>query len=127
MIDVFVKPKVYVYQEINKGKYKGVKHFELKTNEDNPILSPFLNVSKDRGFARSNPEYWLKKKEGNKWSKEITGLFKTQYKGFFHGDVDKKDLIIFLFTDNAETLTVYYFKDYYSNNSNEIIKSILNA
>lgn len=106
----------YVYNEINIGKYKATKHYELVAI-DNPInkLSNLVNISKDRNCAQSMPDYWFKIKQGKKYSNWLTGLFKTNERNVFKGDLDKKKhLILFKFSDNASTLTIKYFENYYT-------------
>ncbi len=117
-------PTVHSYTEINPGKYAEVKHYELKeVTNGNPILSNLINVSKDRKFARSNPEYWLKIKEGKKWkTPALTGLFKTDFPYIFKGDSQyKKNLIIAIFTKDASQVNIYYFKDYYTHDLRRLI------
>ena len=54
-------PVIHIYKEVNNGKYKSVKHFELVTTQNNnPVLPNKINISKDRNFAKSSPQYWLK-------------------------------------------------------------------
>lgn len=120
------KHTVHTYREINNGKYKTTKHYELidKKNK-NFLLSEKINISKDRNFAKSSPVYWLKIREGRKWSKNITGLFDTKEKFIYWGDQDlRKHLIIFKFSYDAKTLTIFYFKNYYTNNLTRILKEI---
>ena len=90
------KPIIHVFKEFNEGKFKGVKHYELITVYNGSTqLSDKINVSKNREFAKSNPDYWIKTKEGNRWSKtNLTGLFKTTINYSYHGDSDfKKNLL----------------------------------
>lgn len=121
-------PITQVYTEINEGKFKGVKHFEI----DNSICTTFIlsnkiNISKNRNFALSMPDYWLKIRQGNKWSNCITGLFKTNVTNVFKGDIDhKKHLVIFKFSDSNKTLNVYYFQNYYTKDLSNVFKLINN-
>jgi len=72
------------------------------------------------------PDYWLKIKNGNKWSNCITGLFKTGVSNIYKGDKDrKKNLIVFKFSDNAKTLTAFFFKNYYTKDLSKVL-SIIN-
>ena len=116
------KPITHVFSEINEGKYKSVKHYELiEVRNGNSVLTEQINISKDRNCAQSMPEYWLKVRNGNKWSDCITGLFKTGYNYIFKGDLKKKKhLIIFKFSNDASTLTAYVFKDYYTSDLNNV-------
>ena len=116
-------PIVHHYTEINEGKYKSVKHFELtRTENGTPELSDLINISKDRNCAQSMPEFWLQIREGNKWKKpRLTGLFKTEIEHLYKGDSQKKrNLIIFKFSDTYNHLVVYYFKNYFTKDLREV-------
>ena len=122
MTTATLHPVIHIYKEINVGKYKSVKHYELIESNYKPILSNQINISKDRNCAQSMPDYWLKLKDGNKWTKCITGLFKTSKSNIFKGDANrKKHLILFKFSDNANTLTIFYFEDYYTNDISNVL------
>lgn len=116
MVTVKIQPVVHVYKEINEGKYKSVRHYELKDVQNGKNqLTELINISKDRGFAKSMPDYWLKLKEGKKWGANLTGLFKTTYKGIYIGDTQKKkNLIVFQFPEDEGKLVVHVFTGYYT-------------
>ncbi len=118
------QPTIHTFKAINKGQFKGTIHYDLVNGE--PFLnSSKLNISKDRNCASSNPSYWLKIREGNKWSGNITGLFKTKANLTFRGDHNKREsLILVRFSDNAETLTIFFFEGFYTGNPNEVLKKI---
>jgi hypothetical protein len=121
------KPSIYIYKEINVGKFSTTKHFELvNENNDKDNLTNLIKISKDRGFAKSLPIYWLNTRTENKWNKiNLTGLFKTSITNLFKGDIDKKkNLLLFKFSEGANNLTVYCFKDYYTSNVNDVIQFI---
>lgn len=112
-------PIIHIYKEINIGKHRTVKHFELtKVNGGNQILSNKLNLSVNRNCALSMPDYWLKEHEGTKWAKRwLTGLFKTSKHNLYHGDTQrKKNLLLFKFDESNNEFIVYYFKNFYTNN-----------
>ena len=122
-----VKPITHVFSEINEGKFKGVKHYELiEVKNGTSKLTELINISKDRQCAQSIPDYWLKERNGKKWFKQwTTGLFKTGFRNIYKGDKDhKKHLIVFKFTDNAKILTAYYYKDYYTNDISKVLPPI---
>lgn len=115
-------PVIHIYKEINVGKYKSVKHYELIESNYKPILSNLINISKDRNCAQSMPDYWLKLKDGKKWTKCITGLFKTIKHNLFKGDIDKKKhLVLFQFSDSAKTLKIFYFQNYYTKDLSNVL------
>ena len=119
-------PVTYIFKEINIGKYTSVKHYELVShNGIQNNLSTLLNISKNRNFANSIPDYWLKIKQDKKWSKYLTGLFKTSSQNIFKGDLDKrKHLLLFKFSNDADTLTVCYFEDYYTRDLSNVLHFI---
>lgn len=119
-------PTVHSYTEINAGKYAEVKHYELQeVINGNPVLSNLINVSKDRNFARSNPDYWLRVREGKKWlTPALTGLFKTNFPYIYKGDTEKKrNLIIAVFAKDASEVNIYFFKDYYTSDLKPLVTS----
>ena len=119
------KPIIYVYKEINVGKYSTTKHFELvnQTNDFNKLTDQ-VKITKDRCFARVQPVYWLHTRTDHKWDKTcLTGLFKTSITNLFIGDTEKKkNLLLFKFSSTADTLTIYCFKNYYSLDIKEALK-----
>ncbi|MGM0931947.1 MAG: hypothetical protein ACQEWD_00730 [Bacteroidota bacterium] len=119
-------PTIHHFKEINPGKYASVKHFELTQVENGTsLLTNQLNISKDRKFARSTPDYWVKIREGKKWSKPITGLFKTSARNIFKGDCNyKKHLLLLKFAENESRATVYYFKDFYTADLRHVLPKI---
>ncbi len=121
------QPIIHSYTEINPGKFAEVKHYELKeVTNGNQILSNLINVSKDRNFAKSNPDYWLKIREGKKWkTPALTGLFKTDFSFVYKGDSQhKKNLIIVKFSNDASQVSIYYFKDFYTHDLKPLISAI---
>lgn len=122
------KPTLHVYKEINEGKYKTTKHYQLVMVENgSPKLSDLINISVDRGFAKSAPSLWLKIRIGKRW-KIFTGLFKTPIPGFYFADKgtnnQKDDLLIVKFSNHETEITVYYFKNFYTTNLSVVLKSI---
>lgn len=120
-------PATYIFKEINIGKYSSVKHYELVShNGTTNDLSTQLNISENRNCAQSTPDYWLKAKHGKKWSKCLTGLFKTSSKEIFKGDLQKKKhLLLFRFLDNGHTLKILHFKDYYTRDLTNVLPLII--
>jgi hypothetical protein len=119
-------PTIHEFKEINSGKYSSVKHYELeKINNGSSLLTKQLNISKDRKFARSTPDYWLKIRDGRKWSRPITGLFKTSSKNVYKGDCNyKKHLLIIKFTEDHNRAIVYYFKNFFTADLKQVLPLI---
>lgn len=121
------KPIVHVFKEYNIGKFKTTRHYELEnvSNGANQ-LTDIINISKDRNCAQSMPDYWLQIRDGNKWKKpRLTGLFRTGANLIFKGDTDKRtNLVLFKFSDNAETLTIYFYSNYYTKDITTLLKTI---
>jgi len=121
------KPTIHVFQEFNEDKYRSVKHFELvEIKNSSNLLTTKINLSKDRGFAKSNPDYWVRTWQGSKWSaKTLTGLFKTKMPNVFFGYKGKKEsLILFKFSNNGSTLTLYYFENFFTNDLTKVLDLI---
>ncbi len=120
------KPIVHTFSEVNKGKYRSVRHFELQKVENGESkLSDKINLQKDRQFAKSFPKYWLKIRKGNKWSRPVTGLFDTERPNIYHGDSHfKKHLILVHIPTDSDKVKVYYFENYFTRNHEEIAYQI---
>jgi len=119
-------PITHFFKEINEGKYRSVKHYELIALQNGTTqLSNLINISMDRNCAQSMPDFWLKIKQGKKWSRCLTGLFKTGISNIYKGDIQRKrHLIIFKFSDSGNTLTAYYFLNYYTRNLSNVLHLI---
>jgi hypothetical protein len=95
-----MKPIIHTYKEINVGKYKQVKHFELVSCDGTQVLTDLINLSIDRQFANSSPSFWLKNHNGKKWTNAITGLFKVSgFPNTFFGDLKRKTDLVLAFYD----------------------------
>lgn len=122
------KPTSHIYQEINEGKFKTTKHYQLiEVENGTQKLSNLINVVVDRSFAKSAPNFWLKIRNGKRWE-NFTGLFKTTTPGFYFADKGnnnrKEDLLIVKLSNYERDLTVYYFKGYYTANLSEVLRFI---
>ena len=117
------KPVIHVFKEMNVGKYKTTKHYKLlEVKNGTTLLSNQVNISKNQNCALSMPDYWLKIKQGKKWSGCLTGLFKTGVNLIYKGDINhKKHLVIFKFSSDASTLTILYFVNYYTKDLSRIL------
>lgn len=121
-----VKPIIHIFSEVNVGKYKGVKHYELiRVLNGTTQLTERINISKDRNCAHSMPDYWLKVRNGNKWSNCITGLFKTGYTNLYKGDKNHKEhLILFKYSTDAKIITAYFFENYFTKDLSKVLHFI---
>ena len=122
------KPTTHIYKEINEGKYKTTKHYQLVEVENGTQkLTDLINIVVDRGFAKSAPNFWLKIRVGKRWV-NFTGLFKTSSPGLYFADKGnnnrKEDLLIVKLSNYERDLTVYYFKGYYTANLSEVLRII---
>ncbi len=118
-----MNPIVYKYKEVNVGKYKTVRHFELVEVEGNQMLTDNINISQDRQFAKSNPDFWIKTHNGKKWSNPITGLFKTGVKeNVYFGDLERKKHLIIVDMDDPKKvgeIVIYVYPNWYPFHKNE--------
>ena len=122
------KPTIHVYKEINEGKFKTTKHYQIVEVENGTQkLTDLINIVVDRGFAKSAPNFWLKIRDDKRWE-NFTGLFKTAITGLYHADKGnknrKEDLLIVKFSNSERDLKIYYFKGYYTANLNHVLKLI---
>ena len=125
---IIPKPTIHVYKEINEGKFKTAKHYNIvEVKNGPPKLSDLINVVVDRGFAKSAPAFWLKIRNEKRWE-NFTGLFKTSTPGIYFADKGKnnrkEDLLIVKLSNYERNLTVYYFKNYYTANLTEVLRVI---
>lgn len=119
-------------QQPTKYEYKATKyfkttvHYTLQSKHVKPQLTELLNIAKSRDFAKSLPVFWCQERKNNKWqTPRLTGLFKTEKENIYWGCRDRfKDLILFVFSNNRDNLTIYYYKDYFTRNLNPIIKNL---
>jgi hypothetical protein len=121
------KPILHVFKEYNIGKFKATKHYQLETvSNGSNQLTDIINISKDRNCAQSMPEYWIQIRDVNKWKKpRLTGLFKTSTNLIFKGDTQKRtNLVLFKFSDNAETLTIYFYSNFYTKDITTLLNTI---
>lgn len=123
------KPIIHQFTEVNKGKYRSVRHYELQdTFNGASKLSTQLNISKNRNCALSMPEYWVKKREGKNWSKCLTGLFITNRKFILKGDIDhKRHLVLFRFSNGLSDIMVYYFENFYTTKIESLLDKVEDA
>lgn len=124
---IISNPIIHVYKEINEGKYKTTKHYLIdEVVNGKLLLSENLNINLNRDFAKSSPDYWLHIRT-SKWIR-LTGLFFDSSNNIYRGDKGqnnvKEDLILVRFFDNKRTMTVYYFKNYYTNDLKNVIHLI---
>lgn len=122
------QPIIHTFKEVNKGKYRSTRHFELvEVQNGQTQLSEKINLSFDRHYAISSPEYWLKIRKNGKWSRCVTGLFKTVRKGIFKGDYNqKKNLLLFDYPDQSETIRVFFFPNFFTRDINQVMHYIKN-
>lgn len=122
-------PIIHKFTEINKGKYRSVRHYELEASYNGLTrLSTKLNISKNRNCALSMPEYWVKEQEGKNWSKCLTGLFITNRKFILKGDIDhKRHLVLFRFSNGLSDIMVYYFENFYTTNIDSLLTKVENS
>ncbi|PQJ76969.1 hypothetical protein BTO16_14005 [Polaribacter glomeratus] len=115
-----------------KYEYKATKyfkttvHYSLISQNLKPQLSSKLNISASRDFAKSKPLFWCQERIQNKWFKpNLTGLFPTNRENVYWGCRGRyQHLILFVFKDNQECLTVYYFENYFTRNLDLLIKNL---
>ena len=122
------QPKVLIFKEINIGKSKTVRYYELSEgNISNTPLTKDLRLADNRKFAKSNPKFWLSVRSPKKWiTPNLTGMFPTKSEYLFFGDTNfKGNLILFKFI-NSHALKIVFYEGYYPvyNAIQELLKQI---
>ena len=114
-------PIMHIYKEIKIGKFETVRHYELENIENGTTqLSTNIKISINRHFNNSKVDYLVHQRNPNKWdSRSTTGLFsfgndEIYYYGDIHKNKVKKHILVFKYSDDKQTLIIYYFKDYYT-------------
>lgn len=106
--------------------FKTTIHYTIQNETEKPLISSKLNISENQDFAKSKPVFWCKEHGGKTWiSPSLTGLFETSNKEIFWGCRGRfQHLILFVFENNKEDLTVYYFKNFFTRNLQPLIKNL---
>ncbi|WP_282073946.1 hypothetical protein [Polaribacter atrinae] len=115
-----------------KYKFKATKyfkttvHYSLETSTNNLLISDKLNIAESRDFAKSKPLFWCQERGAKKWIKpNLTGLFPTEKENIFWGCRGRyQHLILFVFTNNKEDLTVFYFNNFFTTNLKPLITNL---
>jgi hypothetical protein len=122
-------PTISKFKEIKIGKFTTTQHFEIVKHTQDAPETERINLSKDRQFAKSLPNYWLSYRYNNRW-KRITGLFKVEDTNYYKGDkgykIGEKHLIIALLDADKREVTTYTFENYYTKDVDEVIQLIKN-
>lgn len=100
------------------GSSSTVSQYELiKIIGESPKLSKYISISRNRNFVKSEPEYYLSKKEVGDWPLLI-GLHKTNIVEVLIGYREEEDLdvntLLVRFNNQDMTVTIYYFEKDYS-------------
>jgi hypothetical protein len=102
----------------------------LDSNSGNSFITPLVKVEKFQGYSNAyNLGLYFRIKDQSSWSKskQITGMWKTNRKETFYGDIkdnERKTLLIFKICPDSQVLTIYeYLTGYYPNRS--VIDSIV--
>jgi hypothetical protein len=118
------QPVKYVFKATKY--FKTTIHYSLETSTNNLLITDRLNIFESRGFAKSKPLFWCQERGLKKWIKpNLTGLFPTEKENIFWGCRGKyQHLILFVFSNNKEDLTVYYFNNFFTRNLEPLIKNL---
>jgi hypothetical protein len=116
------KPVVIEFEQDTEKIFKEVRHYNLIKGKS--LFSQKLNISNNRGHSRAKYTYCLKIWKGKKWSKQLTGLFPTNYPNLFYGDTEgKKNFVIARFTKDGKRLRLYYFQNFYTRQITAFLKT----
>lgn len=93
--------------------------YQLVNASSKAILTELIRIEQFRKYSRGTGfDDYLRLKNTSNWktSEQVTGLHKTSHPDVFYGDrlhYGKKNLIVFKFSNNKETLTIDYYLEYY--------------
>lgn len=109
---------VYRFKESKVNKNSTIYQLEDSQTLSGWITDP-VKIEKFQGFSKAtNTDYYFKLRDQSNWAKceQVTGLWKTPYKGVFYGDrrmQGTKTLILFQLSINRENLTIYVYPNGY--------------
>ena len=119
-------PIIYVYSEIERDKYRYVKHYILESVVNGEsIFSNKIKIEKYGNKGHNKPDYCLKIRENGKCGRRITGLFETNVRLLYNGDYKpSQSLMLFHFHKEDRKLIIYFFKNFFPRNLKEVINSL---
>jgi hypothetical protein len=105
---------------------------EVRGNKN--LLTDILRIEKFQGKSNAlNINDYLRLRNTTNWSKceQVTGLKQTKIKDLFYGDrrnkeTSKRTLLLFLFSNDRQTLFIDVYRGFYPNH-NGILQNIINA
>ncbi len=108
--------------------------FKLQKLDGNTnLLTDVIRIEKFRGKSNAtNINYYLRLRNCSNWSKceMVTGLRPTKIKGLFYGDrrtnTTKKTLLIFVATNDPNTLIIDVYRGFYPNHKG-ILQNIIST
>ncbi len=110
----FPGAKGYEYKLLKETKSATV--YELANPDFTPtFLTPLVRIEDFRGYSKGrNFQLYFRIKNRSSWAKSlaVTGLFKTNLRGVYKGDMrqgDTRTLILFKLWKNEDRMTVYTF------------------
>lgn len=119
-------PTELIFKEINIGKSTTVKYYEfVNGNISNTPVKKLLRISENRGFAKSDPDYWVSNRGLTKWEIKpcLTGLFPTSTERVYLGDHNHKESLLIFDLTKPNILKVKFYDGYYP--SYRAIKELL--
>jgi len=90
-------------------------------------ISTFVRLEQFRGKSEQGANLILRGRDATKWAaKTITGLRPTNTKRVFYGDNKdgNKNLMLFQFSDNEDTMIIDYFNGFYPFNPSILHKMV---
>lgn len=114
------------YKRVKENKYDN-QYIIIGKIPNNSYLTERIKIEKFQGFSHvQNIGEYFRLRGATSWTsgKQVTGLFKTNIPNIYHGNNkvgNIKQLILFVYGDNKETVTIYTY-----NNSFNFTKSVIN-
>lgn len=114
------KAVIIYFEKDETANFKEVEHYNLI--KGSTLFSEKLNIGINRGISRAKYTYSLKIRQGNKWSKQITGLFPTIMEGVYFGDTNgKSNLVVVQFSDDGTKLRLHFFENFYTRHTTNFL------
>lgn len=109
-----------IYKEIVDKRSRTSSHYQLVKGETQGLLSNYIRISGNRGFAKnSQPDYWLYEHDGKRFNRRAsTGLFRTRlHREIYSGDLNYKTHQIIVERGFESVLVTIKVNDYPFNKS----------
>lgn len=106
---------VHKFKTIKVNKHDTI-YEKIQSNDVNYFVTQYVKIEKFQGYSNAfNLGLYLRIKDQTSWSKSktVTGLWKTNRKNVYYGDLKDKNfktLLLFKITEQTNELIIYEFQ-----------------